>query len=88
MTVSVDIEVDRHADALALPANAIHDVASADPWVLQVKAGRAIRRPVKVGLRGEGAVEILSGLEPGDLVVPADNTSVKPGRRVRAVTND
>ena len=27
MTVSVDIEVDRHADALALPANAVHDAA-------------------------------------------------------------
>ena len=88
MTVSVDIEVDRHADALALPANAVHDVAGADPWVLQVKDGRAIRRPVKVGLRGEGSVEIRGGLEAGDLVVPADNTSVKPGRRVRAVAND
>lgn len=88
MTVSVDIEVDRHADALALPANAVHDVAGADPWVLQVKDGRAIRRPVKVGLRGEGSVEIRGGLEAGDLVVPADNTSVKPGRRVRAVPHD
>ncbi|HTO49963.1 MAG TPA: efflux RND transporter periplasmic adaptor subunit [Burkholderiales bacterium] len=88
MTVSVDIEVDRHADALALPANAVHDVAGADPWVLHVKDGRAIRRPVKVGLRGEGSVEIRGGLEAGDLVVPADNTSVKPGRRVRAVPHD
>ena len=88
MTVSVDIEVDRHADALALPANAVHDAAGADPWVLQVKDGRAIRRPVKVGLRGEGSVEIRGGLEAGDLVIPADNTSVKPGRRVRAVANE
>jgi HlyD family secretion protein len=88
MTVSVDIEVDRRAAALALPANAVHDAAGADPWVLQVKDGRAIRRPVKLGLRGEGSVEIRGGLEAGDLVVPADNTSVKPGRRVRALANE
>lgn len=84
MTVSVDIEVDRHANALALPAEAVRDATGAQPWVLQVKDGRAVRQPVKVGLRGEGAIEILGGLAAGDLVVAGGNSPVNPGRRVRA----
>jgi HlyD family secretion protein len=84
MTVSVDIEVDRHANALALPADAVHDATGTQPWVLQVKDGRAVRQPVKVGLRGEGAIEVLGGLAAGDLVIPG-GTPVAPGRRVRAV---
>jgi HlyD family secretion protein len=85
MTVSVDIEVDRHANALALPAEAVRDATGTQPWVLQVKDGRAVRQPVKVGLRGEGAIEILGGLAAGDLVVAGGNSPVRPGRRVRAV---
>jgi HlyD family secretion protein len=53
--------------------------------VLQVKDGRAVRQPVKVGLRGEGAIEVLGGLAAGDLVIPGGNPPVAPGRRVRAV---
>lgn len=71
MTVSVDIEVERHPDALALPVEAVHDATGPSPWVLKVKNGRANAQPVQLGLRGEGAVEIREGLEAGDLVVPA-----------------
>ncbi len=54
------------------------------PWVLRVEQGRAVRRPVELGLRGTGWVEIRSGLAPGDLVVPAA-APVRPGQRLRAV---
>jgi multidrug efflux pump subunit AcrA (membrane-fusion protein) len=46
--------------------------------------GRAVRRNVELGLRGTGWVEIRSGLEPGDRVVPA-SAPIQPGSRVRAV---
>lgn len=88
MTVSVDIEIERRAGALALPAEAVHDATGAAPWVLLAKDGRAVRRPVTLGLRGEGAVEIRAGLEAGDLVLPAGNASVTPGGRVRAVPRE
>ena len=84
MTVSVDIEVERHAAALALPAEAVRDAAGVSPWVFLVKDGKATRRAVKLGLRGEGSVEILDGLVEGDRVVPA-GAPVGEGRRVRAV---
>jgi HlyD family secretion protein len=56
--------------------------------VLQVKNGRAVRQAVKLGLRGEGTVEILEGLAAGDVVVPTGNPRVKAGQRVRPVPNE
>jgi HlyD family secretion protein len=83
MTVSVDIEVARCADALVVPASAVNDLNGPAPWVLKVVEGRADRAVVKVGLRGEGKVEILEGLAEGDLVIPAA-AKLSEGRRVRA----
>ena len=85
MTVSADIEVDRRPNALALRADAVHDLTGPAPWVLVVRHGAARRQLVKLGLRGEGAVEVLEGLAEGDLVVPTSATSIKAGSRLRAV---
>jgi HlyD family secretion protein len=85
MTVSVDIETGRHSSGLALPAAAVYDVAGAAPWVLVVRGGRAVRQPLKIGLRGDGVVEALEGVSEGELVIAAANTRVKPGDRVWAV---
>jgi HlyD family secretion protein len=82
MTVSADIEVERHAGALALAAEAVRDASGPAPWVLAVREGRAHRQPVKLGLRGEGSVEILDGIKEGELVVPA-GSPVKAGQYVR-----
>ena len=82
MTVSVDIETERHHSALVLPASAVYDVGAA-PYVLAVRGERAVRQSVKLGLRGEGAVEVLDGVAEGELVVLGANAAFKPGRRVR-----
>jgi HlyD family secretion protein len=88
MTVSVDIEVERHPGVLALRAEALRDLGNAKPWVLKVNGSRTRRQDVAVGLRGEGWAEIRAGLAENDLVVPADNTAIKPGRRVRTTVRD
>jgi HlyD family secretion protein len=84
MTVSVDIEIERRAGVLTLPADAVHDATTPAPWVLAVESGRAVRRPVKLGLRGERVVEVLDGLAEGELVVPVENARIGAGRAVRA----
>ncbi len=84
MTVSVDIEIARRADALTVPSDAIRDAGSNLPWVLVVREGSAQRQVVKLGVRSEGKTEILEGLAPGDLLVPAKNISIREGSRVRA----
>jgi HlyD family secretion protein len=85
MTVSIDIEVETRKAAILVPAGAVQG-DEARPWVLRVEDGGVVRqRAVRTGLRGNGFVEILEGLAPGDRVVAASAKSVQPGDRVRAV---
>ncbi len=83
MTVSVDIEVARRNAALMLPTDAVHDLGGASPWVNVARAGRVVRQPVKLGARGEGRVEIATGLDEGELVLPATPATLAEGQRVR-----
>ena len=85
MTVSVDIEVARRTDAVLAPTDTVFDAAGAQPWVLAVVGHRATRKPVKLGLKGEGHVEIAEGVVPGEQLIPAA-AGVLPGQRVRGVT--
>jgi HlyD family secretion protein len=82
MTVSVNVTVGRRDDALVLPAEAVRDAAN-DPWVLRVAGGRTERRAVRLGLRGEGMIEVVDGLAAGDAVVPPSAGAVAAGTRVR-----
>jgi HlyD family secretion protein len=84
MTVSVDIEVAAKDNALVLPIRCVHDVLSGQPWVLGVKDGRAVKRPVRLGLRGIANLEILDGIAEGEVAIPL-NAGVLTGQRVRAV---
>lgn len=83
MTVSVEIEVDRRAGALVLPAEAVRNPSSKAPWVLAVQGGRAERREIKLGIAGEGSVEIAAGLAEGEQVILPSAGPIEPGRKVR-----
>jgi HlyD family secretion protein len=85
MTVSVDIEVARRAGAVVVPADAVRDANGAQPWVLAVDGGRATRRAVKLGLKGDGRMEVLEGVAPGDRLISSTQLTVRAGQRVRAV---
>jgi HlyD family secretion protein len=80
MTVSINVEIARHDSALVLPLDHVRDAGGEAPWVVVERDGRAERRSVRVGLRGDGAVEILGGVREGERVLPV---TVKPGDRVR-----
>jgi HlyD family secretion protein len=84
MTVSVDIEVATKNSAMVLPVRSVHDVLSGQPWVLGIKDGRAVKRPVRLGLRGNSHIEILDGLSDNEAAIPL-NSGVLTGQRVRAV---
>ena len=83
MTVSVDMEVARKPQALALPAAHVNEINGAAPWVWLLDAGHALHRPVKLGLRGGAWVEVLEGLREGDVVIALPN-ALRAGQRVRA----
>ena len=84
MTVSVDIEIGRRSNAVVIPAETVNDAAGEQPWVMAVDGHRLVRKPVRLGLRGEGHVEVLEGVAPGDLAIVAAGTAHAPGERVRA----
>jgi HlyD family secretion protein len=83
MTVSVNLEIGRLPDALILPARSVHDAATERPWVLVVKDGRIERRTVRVGVTGDGVLEISDGLGDRDEVVLSSDTAHSSGKRVR-----
>jgi HlyD family secretion protein len=83
MTVSVEMELQRRPGALAVPLEAVRDAAARKPWVLVERAGRAERRDVEIGLRGDAGVEVRSGLQAGDVVLLPGALALEPGRKVR-----
>jgi HlyD family secretion protein len=82
MTVSVDIDVARRDRTLVLPAGAVRDARGTQPWVMGLRDGRATRIPVRLGLRGDSAIEILDGLAEGDAAIPV-GAGVATGQRIR-----
>lgn len=84
MTVSVDINVAERENTLVLPVRSVHDALSGQPWVLGIKDGRASKKPVRLGLRGNNHIEIIDGMTDGEFAIPA-NSGVLNGQRVRAI---
>lgn len=84
MTVSVQIETARRPAALTVPLAAIREPLSRAPWVLRLEGGRAVRRDLTLGVRGEVHAEVLTGLEEGDRIVAASARGVVAGDRIRA----
>ncbi len=88
MTVSVDIEVARLANAVLVPGDALHDADTESPWVLKLDGCCVRRQAVKLGMRSSGLAEVLEGLRAGDRVTPAAGPAVillQDGTRVRPV---
>lgn len=83
MTVSVNVDVGRKDRAVVVPTEAVRD-PTGQPWVLAVAGGRAERRDVRLGLRGDALVEVIFGLAEGDAVIAPAAGWVEPGSRVRA----
>jgi HlyD family secretion protein len=85
MTVSAEIEAARKSDAVIVASDAVRDAAGPAPWIMLVNDGRAVKRPVKLGIRGTGITELLEGARPGVFVIPPSATGVTEGKRVRTV---
>lgn len=83
MTVSIDLMVESKKAALTLPSETVRGAATATPYVLAVENGRLVRKDIRLGIRGEGSVEVASGLDEGAEVVVPDGQLVVAGARVR-----
>ena len=83
LTVSVNLDVARRDAAVVLPLAAVREAASDAPWALIVVDDVLERRPLRVGIRGDERVEILSGVSEGDRVVVSTTVVPAVGSRVR-----
>jgi HlyD family secretion protein len=85
--VDLWIELDRHIDVIRVPRAFV--VRNGRTYEVFVAAdGRAVRRPVELGLLGREFAEVLSGLSESDLVIDPNldgRRRLDDGDRIRAV---
>jgi len=79
--VTAQVEVGRRASTLLVPQAAVREGIA---WMVGTD-GCAHRREVTLGLTGDGLVEVLSGLAPGERVVVAGTSLLSDGARIRIV---
>lgn len=84
MFARVAIVYERKPDALQIPRTALLD-SDGPPRVFVVQDGKAVERPVRLGLSNGAWIEVASGLKDGDQVVVVGQGAVKPGAEVRIV---
>lgn len=88
MTVSVNVETARRAQALTIPNDALSGIKGNKAVVLMVRNGKIQRQQVSLGLRGLAMSEVISGLGAGDQVLANAESSLKDGARVRLKPQD
>lgn len=80
MSVEANIISREKSDVLLVPANALVNNS-----LLVIENGRTRRRKVTVGIHGAGLVEIVEGVQQGELVVSPATADIKDGARIRPV---
>lgn len=85
MFADVDINAgDGEPERLAVPLSALIDSGNRQVVLVERGEGRFEPRPVKVGLRGDGYIEITEGLKAGESVVVAANFLIDAESNLKA----
>ncbi|MDR2067911.1 MAG: efflux RND transporter periplasmic adaptor subunit [Holosporaceae bacterium] len=79
--VSVQIALDAEQKGILIPESAMEKVGEED-MVYRVSEGIAVRTLVTPGMRLDGNVEIITGLNDGDVVITSGQGNVLDGREV------
>jgi membrane fusion protein (multidrug efflux system) len=83
MFARVTLITSQDRDALVLPEEALVPQGN-DQFVFRIEDSKAVRVKVETGQRRDGKVEILAGLDKGDIVVTAGQLKLRDGTLVRA----
>ena len=84
MFARVRLLLNANTDSMVIPEQALVPVGD-DHFVFKVVDGRAQRVKVDIGQRREGRVEVLKGLDAGEIVVTAGQLKIRDGTVVKAV---
>jgi membrane fusion protein (multidrug efflux system) len=82
MFARVQLLVDRRKKAIVIPEAAIVQRGDGQ-FVYTVRDGKAALVKVGLGLRQTGRIEVVTGLNQGDIVVTAGQIKLRPGTQVR-----
>jgi len=75
MTASVNVVLDKRDNAITLPTSAVSTTGTTETVTVKPKSGSETSKVITIGLRGDSAVEITSGLSVGDQVVTTSSAS-------------
>jgi len=81
MYVTAKIAVEKHADALVLPVDAVM-VEKAGTSVFTVQDGKARKQNVKTGFNDDTMIEILAGVQPNVAVILVGKQALNNGQPV------
>ncbi|MEN6623242.1 MAG: efflux RND transporter periplasmic adaptor subunit [Smithella sp.] len=85
MTASVSVfKVDSKTVALYIPLSALYQTQDT-PSVWVVTQGTAHLRPIKTSAFGNSQIQVLSGINPGEIIVTAGVHKLREGQKVRAM---
>ncbi len=79
--VSVKVVPDENKNGILIPESCLEKIGD-DYYVYKVVDGMAVRAAVTVGMRKNDAVEIITGVDEGDVVVTSGQQGVLDGRGV------
>src|SRR5262245_9108198 len=72
------------AVGIEIPTSAvIRSDRQAAVWIVDAKTGTVAARNIEIGSQNAASVAVLSGLNPGDVVVTAGVQALRPGQKVR-----
>jgi HlyD family secretion protein len=83
--VRVGIETVHKEDVTLLPREAIRLMSDGEYQVMAVVDNRIVSKPVKIGEKNQLSVEIIEGIQPGEMVVKDASLVLKEGSRVKPV---
>lgn len=83
--VRVGIETVHKEDVTLLTREAIRLMSDGEYQVMAVVDNRIVSKPVKIGEKNQLSVEIIEGIQPGEMVVKDASLVLKEGSRVKPV---
>lgn len=84
MLMTVGLNLAQRPAALLIPEAALVP-EGAEQFVYKIEDGRAVRVPVKIGVRQRGTVEVVDGLSADEQVIVGGVQKVRNGTRVRVI---
>lgn len=80
MFAKVDLILKRESNVMIIPFDAV--LGEADKYVLVSQGGKAVKKPIKLGLQQDDNVEVRSGLAAADRVIVLGERVIQEGTKI------